>query len=82
MNFITAIKTCFRKYADFSGRASRSEYWYFALFIALVSTALTMINLPMLSTVFSLATLLPSLATMNMASTPRARKESRSLGTL
>ena len=32
MNFSTAVKTCLRKYADFNGRASRSEYWYFQLF--------------------------------------------------
>lgn len=31
-NMIWAIKSCFKKYATFSGRASRSEYWYFALF--------------------------------------------------
>ena len=27
-----SIKTCLRKYASFSGRASRSEFWWFALF--------------------------------------------------
>tara|TARA_B100000959_G_C14698124_1_gene507631 strand:- start:251 stop:622 length:372 start_codon:yes stop_codon:yes gene_type:complete len=32
MNFGTAIKTCFSKYAVFSGRASRSEFWWFCLF--------------------------------------------------
>lgn len=32
MDFTTAIKTCFSKYATFSGRASRSEYWFFFLF--------------------------------------------------
>ena len=32
MNFQTSVKTCFRKYATFSGRASRSEFWYFYLF--------------------------------------------------
>lgn len=32
MGFTGAIKTCFRKYADFRGRAPRSEYWYFVLF--------------------------------------------------
>jgi len=31
MDFTTAVKTCFAKYADFSGRASRSEYWWFFL---------------------------------------------------
>lgn len=32
MNFQTSIKTCFSKYATFSGRASRSEFWFFCLF--------------------------------------------------
>jgi uncharacterized membrane protein YhaH (DUF805 family) len=27
-----AISACFKKYATFSGRASRSEYWFFYLF--------------------------------------------------
>ena len=33
MNLKNAVKTCFKKYGTFSGRASRSEYWYFILFI-------------------------------------------------
>lgn len=32
MNFQTAVKTCFSKYVTFSGRAMRSEYWWFFLF--------------------------------------------------
>lgn len=31
MTFGQSIKTCFSKYVTFSGRASRSEYWWFAL---------------------------------------------------
>jgi uncharacterized membrane protein YhaH (DUF805 family) len=31
MNFVEAVKHCFRNYANFRGRASRSEYWYFVL---------------------------------------------------
>ena len=31
MNFQQAVATCFAKYVDFSGRASRSEYWWFFL---------------------------------------------------
>jgi len=31
MNFQQAVQTCFRKYVDFSGRASRPEYWWFVL---------------------------------------------------
>jgi uncharacterized membrane protein YhaH (DUF805 family) len=36
MGFGEAIRTCFRKYVTFSGRARRSEYWYFYLFTVLV----------------------------------------------
>ena len=35
MNLQNSLKTCFKKYADFSGRATRSEFWYFYLFILL-----------------------------------------------
>ncbi len=31
MSFVEAVKTCFSKYATFSGRARRSEYWWFSL---------------------------------------------------
>ena len=31
-----AISTCFQKYATFTGRASRSEYWFFVLFSIIV----------------------------------------------
>ena len=33
MGFAEAIGTCLRKYVTFSGRASRSEYWWFFLFV-------------------------------------------------
>jgi uncharacterized membrane protein YhaH (DUF805 family) len=37
MSFQDAIRTCLqRKYADFHGRARRSEYWFFALFTFIV----------------------------------------------
>jgi len=32
MTFSSAVLVCFRKYFIFSGRASRSEYWWFVLF--------------------------------------------------
>jgi uncharacterized membrane protein YhaH (DUF805 family) len=32
MGFTEAVSTCFGKYADFNGRASRAEYWYWYLF--------------------------------------------------
>lgn len=34
---VTAVKTCFKKYFDFKGRARRSEYWWFVLFMVIVS---------------------------------------------
>ena len=33
-----AIKVCFNKFADFNGRARRSEFWWFQLFAYLVSS--------------------------------------------
>jgi uncharacterized membrane protein YhaH (DUF805 family) len=31
-----AISSCFSKYATFSGRATRSEYWFFYLFYIII----------------------------------------------
>ena len=42
MGFAESVRTCFGKYADFQGRASRSEFWWFFLFTALVSLALSL----------------------------------------
>ena len=39
MSFGEAIRTCFRKYVDFNGRARRSEFWYWVLFTVLVGMA-------------------------------------------
>lgn len=44
MSFAEAVKTCFRKYATFKGRASRSEFWKFVLFLFLVHVILVVIN--------------------------------------
>lgn len=41
MGFMEAVKTCYQqKYITFSGRAPRSEYWYFQLFFFIVMTVL------------------------------------------
>jgi len=61
MTLQDAVKVCFSKYADFSGRASRAEYWWFFLFILLVSAATSLFS-NTLSGLFSLATLVPSIA--------------------
>ena len=36
MDIQQSIKTCFKKFATFDGRASRSEYWWFQFFYFLV----------------------------------------------
>lgn len=45
MKFIESIKTCFKKYATFSGRASRSEYWWWVLFTVTTSVSINFITL-------------------------------------
>ena len=73
MSFQEAIIEVFSKYATFSGRARRSEYWYFTLFNILVSGGFGILALvfgdgflgavvAMLSRLASLAMLVPSFA--------------------
>lgn len=72
MGFGDAIATVFRKYAEFTGRATRPEFWWFALFSFLVSAALNAFNVvtpegvvalgSSLSGVWAIAVLVPSLA--------------------
>ncbi|MDQ6867649.1 MAG: DUF805 domain-containing protein [Pseudomonadota bacterium] len=71
MDFQTAIKTCFNKYAVFEGRASRSEYWFFLLGTVLVAFAAGIIDTAIfgsskkiLSLIWNLITILPLLAAM------------------
>jgi uncharacterized membrane protein YhaH (DUF805 family) len=73
MTFQESIKVCFTKYAEFGGRASRSEYWWFFLFVVLASLAASAVS-SILSVLFSLATLLPSIA----AATRRLHDTNRS----
>lgn len=66
MSFVQAIKTCFSKYANFNGRARRSEYWYFVLFYGIVGAVASAIDqaigAQIVATIVSLAFLLPNLA--------------------
>ena len=38
MTFVEAISSCFRNYAAFAGRAVRSEFWYWYLFVWIILT--------------------------------------------
>lgn len=44
MNMIDAVKHVFSNYANFHGRARRSEYWWFVLFGVIVSAVLSSIG--------------------------------------
>ena len=54
------------EYANFEGRARRSEYWYFFLFNIIASIVITMIavaiKFPLLGTLYSLGVLIPGIA--------------------
>jgi uncharacterized membrane protein YhaH (DUF805 family) len=61
MSFLESIRVCLTKYAEFNGRASRPEFWWFALFVVLVAGALLYLS-EALSSIFLIAVLLPLLA--------------------
>ncbi len=61
MSFGEAVSTCLTKYADFTGRARRSEYWWFLLFVVVVEVLLLFIN-PLLNLVAAVGLFLPGLA--------------------
>lgn len=61
LSFFDSIRICFQKYAEFQGRASRPEFWWFALFVTLAATAFAYVN-ENLASVFLIAVLLPFLA--------------------
>jgi uncharacterized membrane protein YhaH (DUF805 family) len=76
MGFSDAVRSVLGKYATFDGRASRSEFWYFILFLVIVNIILNIIdsallhttimtqagNIGIISSLFSLAVLIPNLA--------------------
>ncbi|MDF2231089.1 DUF805 domain-containing protein [Albimonas sp. CAU 1670] len=75
MTFDQSISTCFRKYVTFSGRAPRSELWWFALFVVVISWLLGFIEVRLLpgmvnlesgvgplTSAWSLVTLLPGIS--------------------
>lgn len=60
MNFGQAIATCMRKYVTFSGRAKRSEFWWFNFFFCLISLLLvSLIYLLIIVIIASVSSLAP-----------------------
>jgi uncharacterized membrane protein YhaH (DUF805 family) len=66
MNMQEAVTTVLGKYADFTGRARRSEYWfwYLAVFIAYVVAMIIdqIIGAPIVTVIVALGVLVPTLA--------------------
>lgn len=72
MLFFQSVRACFFKYATFSGRAQRSEFWWWMLFYALASMAASTIDSMVLGfdfdssgptyVIFLLATAIPNFA--------------------
>jgi uncharacterized membrane protein YhaH (DUF805 family) len=44
MDFYAAIRSALSKYATFNGRASRSEFWFFYLFLVIVDSVASIID--------------------------------------
>jgi len=64
MNFIESIQTCYKKFFDFSGRASKSEYWWFQLYNAIIYV-LTFVfqgDLTLLFSILVIANIIPTYA--------------------
>ena len=70
MTFTDAIKNGFNNYVTFKGRASRSEYWYWTLFVVLLSLCTQLFDVAAFphslwsptNTIFAIITFLPGLA--------------------
>ena len=72
MNFGESIACCFSNYANFNGRGSRSEYWWFALFLFIGGLVTPIVDIMILGyssesfgpiyIIFSIITFLPALA--------------------
>ena len=64
MNLGQAISSVFRQYFVFSGRACRSEYWWFFLFNFIVGIVLSLI-FPVLYVIWVIGTIIPGFAVLD-----------------
>lgn len=66
MSVTQASRAFFARCFDYSGRSSRSEYWYAVLFLLLASAACTIVDAaigwPVFSALFNLVTFLPNIS--------------------
>jgi uncharacterized membrane protein YhaH (DUF805 family) len=73
MTFTDSIRTCFQKYVTWQGRATRSEFWWFALFVFAGNMILSAGSVSMMSfgsgggilnAVFAIGTFLPYISVL------------------
>jgi uncharacterized membrane protein YhaH (DUF805 family) len=68
MNFQQAVRSAFANYANFAGRACRSEFWYWQLFLLVGGVVAELFDygtgfrISPFSTLFWLATVIPDIA--------------------
>ena len=63
MTFGNAISTCFAKFFDFKGRATRPEFWWFYLFTVLLSWGSILVDpSQVLSSIINIVLLFPVIA--------------------
>lgn len=70
-NIVSSVVSCMKRYVKFSGRACRSEFWWYALAMNIIGIVLVVLQgdplnpnaiVSAIYNIFSLAILLPSLA--------------------
>ena len=61
MNFTESIQTCYKKFFDFSGRASKSEYWWFQLYGIIIYGLLFVFqgDLALVLSILTIVTIIP-----------------------
>ena len=68
MDFVGAIQSVFKNFANFRGVAGRAEYWYFVLFVFLVSLVVAVVDsvvgFGIIGVAFNLVILIPSLSVL------------------
>jgi uncharacterized membrane protein YhaH (DUF805 family) len=70
MNFTEAVKSGFQNYANFSGRAQRSAFWFWILFCVLAGIVTGAVDVAIfgsdswmpINSLFTLATIIPNLS--------------------
>lgn len=70
MDFVQAVQTCCKKWVTFTGRASRSEYWWFFLFnflLFLIVPITGLLSVKLIAIIFAIAYIYLTIAMIAVA---------------